>query len=139
MSVVILIEMIFLHCIADYFIQGILASMKQQSWWEKQAPTKSEFLRSKYKFDYKPALLAHSIEWAFVIMIPSFITMWIHVYETAYSIPWIIFFDLNVVFHYLIDDAKANKFKINLIEDQILHFIQLFITWIIWTGIIGWN
>lgn len=139
MSIIMLIEMIFLHCIADYFLQGILASMKQKSWWEKHAPSRSEFSRSKYKFDYKATLLAHSIEWAFLIMIPSFITMWIHVYEPAYCLPYIIFFDLNVVFHYLIDDMKANKRKINLIEDQVLHFIQLFITWLIWTGIIGWN
>ena len=67
------IEMIFCHCFADYFLQGILASMKQKRWWAKQAPNISEFEKSKYTNDYKAALIAHSIEWTFVVQIPLFI------------------------------------------------------------------
>ena len=33
----ILIGMFFLHIVDDYYLQGCLAQMKQQSWWEKSA------------------------------------------------------------------------------------------------------
>lgn len=33
-----LLLMIFLHIVDDYYLQGILASMKQKEWWHKTAP-----------------------------------------------------------------------------------------------------
>ena len=38
--------MIFCHIVDDYYLQGKLASMKQKSWWEKNAPDRL------YKYDY---------------------------------------------------------------------------------------
>lgn len=35
-----LLLMIFLHIVDDYYLQGILASMKQKEWWHKTAPEK---------------------------------------------------------------------------------------------------
>ena len=43
-----LLLMIFAHIVDDYYLQGILASMKQKSWWTKQ-----EGYKSLYKNDYK--------------------------------------------------------------------------------------
>ena len=38
--------MIFCHIVDDYYLQGILASMKQRKWWEEHYPQKS------YNYDY---------------------------------------------------------------------------------------
>lgn len=37
-NVFVLLSMIFLHIVDDYYLQGILVSMKQKSWWEENAP-----------------------------------------------------------------------------------------------------
>lgn len=45
-KIFILFTMIFCHIVDDYYLQGWLASAKQKSWWEKNAPEKL------YKYDY---------------------------------------------------------------------------------------
>jgi hypothetical protein len=40
-----LLLMIFLHIVDDYYLQGILASMKQKEWWHKTAPEKNVSVR----------------------------------------------------------------------------------------------
>ena len=35
-KIFILLFMIMMHIVDDYYLQGILASMKQKSWWMKQ-------------------------------------------------------------------------------------------------------
>ena len=35
-----LIIMVFLHIVDDYYLQGVLATMKQKDWWIKNAPNK---------------------------------------------------------------------------------------------------
>ena len=42
----------------------------------------------------------------------------------------LVFFCLNICCHYLIDDAKANKNCINLVDDQIIHILQIVATFI---------
>ena len=37
----------------------------------------------------------------------------------------------NMLTHAVIDHAKANKFQINLIQDQTYHLIQIIATWLI--------
>lgn len=114
--------MIFCHIIDDYYLQGWLASAKQKSWWEKNAPDEL------YKNDYRMALFIHSFSWTFMIMIPL----------VAYLLlsgiglkEWLIsLYLLNIVVHYFVDDLKTNKKKINLIQDQLIHMIQIIATWI---------
>lgn len=36
---------------------------------------------------------------------------------------------MNLLIHMLVDDMKANKKKINLIQDQITHMFQIAFTW----------
>ena len=38
---------------------------------------------------------------------------------------------INTVIHYIVDDLKANKYKINLVIDQSIHFIQIILTFIL--------
>lgn len=51
----ILLWMIFMHIVDDYRLQGILASMKQKSWWKEQPQYKP-----MYKRDYI-AVFAHAL------------------------------------------------------------------------------
>ena len=38
---------------------------------------------------------------------------------------------INMIVHAYVDDLKANKYKINLIEDQLTHLLQIWVTFII--------
>ena len=66
-KIFILIAMVFCHTVADYNLQGWLASAKQKSYWEENAS------ESMYRYDYIMALIMHSISWASMIMLPLMI------------------------------------------------------------------
>lgn len=126
MKILILLIMIFLH-IRDDFYQGILADLKQKKWWKDNYPEKI------YKNDFIIALFMHSFSWSFFIHIPILILSLINNEINTYI--QIITFSIliNAIIHAIIDDLKANKFYINLIEDQLAHLIQIFIIWYIFT------
>lgn len=116
MFIKILLFMILLHIIDDFVLQPIsLSNLKQKKWWEKQ-----EGYSDKYKDDYKVALAIHSISWSIMIHIPLVI-----MFPSLGQLALLISFIVNAVIHYYIDDLKANKLKINLFEDQMVHFWQI--------------
>lgn len=119
----ILLSMVFCHIVDDYYLQGILASMKQKSWWDKNAPDKM------YKYDYIVALLMHSFSWSFMVMLP--IIVYILIYNLNIHVILIVIYIINTVIHSIVDDLKANKLKINLIVDQSIHLMQILLTWLI--------
>lgn len=118
----VLILMLFLHIVDDYYLQavGVLAMMKQRSWWEKEAPQKM------YRYDYLVALLMHSFSWAFMVMLP-----------VAAYLGWnppglfYILLAVNVLVHGIVDHTKANLLKINLIVDQTIHMVQIVVTYLV--------
>ena len=115
----ILLSMIFLHIIDDYKLQaGVLNNLKQKKFWEENAPDEL------YKYDYIWALIMHSFSWSFMIMLP-----FAYILNFYLNIPFIITFVLNLITHAIIDDLKANRHAINLIQDQIFHIIQIIFTW----------
>lgn len=116
-NIFVVLLMIFLHIVADYNLQGWLATAKTKDFWEQNAPEKM------YKRDYIYALLMHSISWSFLIMLPI-----AYVMDFKINGRFIIYFLLNVYFHANIDDLKANKKTISLVTDQNCHLIQIFIT-----------
>ena len=120
-EVFILYFMIFMHIVDDYYLQGILASMKQKKWWQENAP------QELYQRDYIMALIMHSLSWSFMIMFPIAIS-------TRFSFSWlyIIALPINAIIHAIVDNLKANKFKINLIQDQSVHMAQILITYIVY-------
>lgn len=126
MSNVILILpiMIFLHIVDDYYLQGILAKMKQKSWWEEVAPD------PLYKHDYIIALLEHAFSWSFMINLPWIVYSFI--YNNTYPIMIITSLIINTSIHYVVDDYKANKKIINLIQDQCCHFVQILATFLLY-------
>ena len=113
----ILLFMIFFHIVDDYYLQGILAKMKQRSWWEENAPKKL------YKYDWVVALIMHSFSWAFMIMLPI-------AYKVGFALSslFAIMFCVNVIIHGITDHLKANMKAINLIYDQAIHIGQIILT-----------
>ena len=120
-----LLLMIFAHIVDDYYLQGILSSLKQKKWWETR-----EWYKSLYKDDYKMALLMHSMSWSIMVLLPSLFLLNINGFLALGA------FITNTVIHYYIDDLKANKGKINLVIDQTIHLFQVFATWML--VIQGW-
>jgi hypothetical protein len=118
--ILVLVSMIFCHIIDDYVLQSFsLCNLKQRPWWEVNASD------SKYKYDYLVGLLMHSISWAFMVMLPIIIVL-------RGELNWLwILLPANCAIHFIVDDTKANKKKINLIQDQLIHFGQIVITWIL--------
>lgn len=111
--------MIFCHIVDDYYLQGWLASAKQKSWWEQNTPDKL------YKHDYIVALFMHSFSWTFMIMLVP--TIKVMLFGGIWN-P--LLFLGNVMIHMYVDDLKANEKRINLIQDQSIHMLQIIWTWL---------
>ena len=109
--------MIFFHIVDDYYLQGWLASAKQKSYWQNNAPDKL------YKHDYIWALTMHSFSWAFMIMLPIAYINQFNVGGEFFTL-----FVLNVIIHGITDNAKANWKLINLWQDQLIHMVQICFT-----------
>ena len=116
----VLFWMVFMHVVDDYYLQGVLAKMKQKSWWEENAPNKL------YKNDYIVALIMHAISWSFCVMLPLAVYV-----KFDISAIFGVMFVINVVIHAIVDNLKANKKTINLWEDQTCHILQVCSTWIL--------
>ena len=119
-NVFIVLLMIFFHIVDDYYLQGWLASAKQMKYWQENA------LDKMYKYDYIWALIMHSFSWTFMVMLPIAFSL-----SFNSNIAFLIAFVVNVAIHAITDDLKANKRKINLWIDQIIHLCQIIITAII--------
>ena len=121
MIFLILLCMFFCHIVDDYYLQGWLASGKQQKWWEQNAP------QEMYKHDYIMALAEHAFSWAFMIHVPIMSYMFFG--GTVIGGALVCSIIIDTVIHAVVDDMKANKRKINLIQDQLIHFLQIIVTW----------
>ena len=120
MKSVILLSMIFCHIVDDYKIQqGVLCNLKQESWWKENAPD------NLYKKDYIIALLMHGMSWSFMINLPLVVYCFISNISLEF-VPYSFVF--NAAIHAYTDDLKANRKKINLILDQLIHIVQIIIT-----------
>ena len=124
METLIFFIMIFCHIVDDYYLQGILAQMKQKSWWKEHAPD------PMYQYDYVVALIMHSFSWAFCIMLAPCIYSF-HKLGGITSV-YILLFMINMCIHAYVDNIKANKKEINLIIDQTIHILQIMITWMVY-------
>jgi len=114
----ILLSMIFLHIVADFHLQGILGTMKQKEFWEKNYPDK------KYRHDYIVALILHGFEWSFIVHIPIILCL-----LPIMDKPIVGVLAMNLLLHgYIhsfVDNAKANTKCLSLVADQALHLAQL--------------
>lgn len=66
----------------------------------------------------------HGFSWTFMIMlVPT-------AYVVLFGGAWYpLLFVGNVLIHMFVDDLKANKKCINLIQDQSIHMLQIIWTW----------
>lgn len=111
---------ILLHIIDDFVLQPVcLSKLKQKKIWVEH-----ENYSDKYKNDYKMALFIHSLSWSIMIMLPLLLLN-----TNVFFLSGILL--LNIVIHYIVDNEKANNFKINLIQDQIIHFAQIIFMYVI--------
>lgn len=119
MTALIFLAMLFLHVLADFNLQGVLAKMKQKRWWAK---------RDGGKYDYITALIIHGYSWSFMVHIPF--ALLIFLLETSLHIPTLAMsIIVHAALHAIIDHEKANSRWFNLTEDQIFHVVQLVIIW----------
>ena len=128
MKLIFLPIIIFLHIFEDFHLQGILAHMKQYVWWINQ-----EGFNKKYNYDYIVALLLHSFEWAFVIHLPI-LCYNLNKITFRYNLVFIVSLIINTLIHAYVDNLKANKHEINLITDQLIHFCQIILIFLLFMG-----
>lgn len=124
-SAYVFLLMLFMHILDDFHFQGCLANLKQKSWWAANAPD------PKYKNDWIPALLAHCISWSMMVMAPCVIFMDVPVWLV------VIMLVFNVAVHFVVDNAKCNRFLIGLVEDQMFHLAQIIFTFLVFSMIPG--
>lgn len=122
-KLLLLLTMLFCHIVDDCYLQGILASMKQKSWWQEYYPNKM------YKYDYIVALIEHAFSWTFMIMLPIIVYSYLFD-KNIEALSFLIIFITNTIWHAYVDNLKANKKEISLVTDQSIHFFQIFITWL---------
>lgn len=109
-----ILVMILAHLIADFNLQGWLADGKQKLWWHSMSAPK------KYRYDYIAALVCHALYWSIAICLPLWNSPML-----AYAVI------SNTIIHAIVDDLKANRKKLNLIQDQLLHLAQIVVTAIV--------
>ena len=117
----ILLLMVFLHIINDYNLQGWLANAKQKSWWTINAP------QDMYRHDYIVALFEHAFSWAFMVQLHVVVYDYF-AFNNNNILYSIIACISNMFIHAYIDNEKANKRTINLVQDQTMHFAQIILT-----------
>ena len=118
--------MVLCHIIDDFVFQPVcLSNLKQKNYWERLCKDANVDIE-KYKNDYIAALIIHAFSWSIMIMLTVMFLV-----PTISCIALIGCIIINGLVHAYVDDLKANKFELNLVEDQLIHFIQIFITFII--------
>ena len=131
---IIFLSMIFMHIVDDYYLQGKLAQLKQNSFWKNKNnynfdPSSDNYMSldnymHKCRFDHYVALFMHSFSWTFMINIPMVLNSYYRIEPYVFAIEFI----TNLIIHMVTDDLKANAHEISLLEDQTVHILQIIIT-----------
>ena len=111
---------LILHFFADFTLQGCLANLKCQEWWNEHYP------QHLYAKDYICALWIHSLYWTLITAAPI-IWLW-----TANVGILVLLLAVHVVLHAWTDHEKANKRSINLTADQSIHLVQVVLLVGVW-------
>lgn len=119
----VLVLMILGHLLADYPLQGWLAQAKNKSYWNRED--------KKIKDDWIAALICHATMWGILMFLPIMLE------DGVFLDWWWLLLPANIAIHAFIDHLKANKKAICLIDDQLLHLLQIAITWMLWVCFIN--
>lgn len=131
--IIFLLSIVYMHILDDFYLQGVLSNMKRRIFWLKDKDYKE-----LYRYDYIISLLIHALSWTISINIPIMFILYQFnkLHDIRYTIIFIVEFILNWIIHSIVDNLKANKMKINLIIDQVIHFIQVFIVFLLFVNIL---
>lgn len=120
---------LLLHFYSDFNLQigAKLDGMKQKIWWRRQfKKLKMDAVDAKwYSYDFKCALLIHAFVWSVLTFAPL-------IYLTKSVVGILVMVAANALIHAKIDDVKANEYLLNLIEDQVMHIVQIAGTLFLW-------
>ncbi len=108
--------MLGLHILEDFHIQGKMAEMKQKAFWAPYCEERP----GMYEKDYLVVLLLHGMGWSIMVSLPLMI-----IYYQDFSPVLFCAIVINGLLHAYIDDLKANRLKINLLQDQAVHMVQI--------------
>lgn len=118
-TVELLVTMFFMHFLTDYYIQSKAnQNIKDKKWWKKRHPNNKRKVLISYIF----GLIVHSFVWSFSVIFPFY-------YKTGIMPYGLI--AVNILLHVIIDDCKTNKKCISSITDQVLHSVQIILTFLL--------
>ena len=113
------------HVIDDFGLQHFthLNELKQKAWWLEQLKAHPELDASLYKHDYIVCLLLHAFKWSCLTAVPVLLIAGL---PSAWLLGLLII--CNTAVHAVVDDLKANKLAISLVQDQLMHLLQIIVT-----------
>ena len=123
---ILLLLIIFLHVVADFNMQGVMADLKQKDFWKKYD--------KKYQFDYVMPLIGHAFQWSFTIHLPMTIVA-VVTQKNCLELYVCMSIVFHTILHAWIDTLKANDHKTTLIQDQFYHMLQIIFIWAIYCWI----
>lgn len=131
--IILLLILVYMHILDDFVLQGVLSTMKRKINWIKDKEYKE-----LYKYDYMISLIIHALSWTISINIPIMFIIYRfdRLHDMKVMIIFIVEFICNWVIHSIVDNLKANKGKINLVQDQLCHFCQVLILFLLFAWII---
>ena len=92
----------------------------------------------KYKNDYIPPLFWHSFHWSCCILLPYLVISQLMHYALGTVMPsFLVALAANTLVHMFIDHQKANCKSINLVQDQLLHILQMLLTHVCFIDILA--
>lgn len=112
--------MVAIHVLHDFNQGEPIANMKQKDWWKEHYPARL------YRNDYIIVLILHGVLWSVLVSIPIFVFRYC-IYDEVYNSLIVFSIIINAMVHAFIDHLKANRKCISLLQDQILHLLQLLI------------
>lgn len=117
---IILVSMLAMHVIGDWVLQTpLMCDLKQKAWWQQN------YGFQKNARDYKMVILMHSMLWSACVMMPVLVyQLWIGCSDLK-AIVLLLVFVINMLVHAWIDDLKANKDKLSLVDDHAVHLLQV--------------
>lgn len=124
-----LMACLYMHVLDDFVLQkATLCDLKQRDWWRRLVG--HDFEKSRYSHDYVMALFIHAGQWSLGILLPMALYFIIKGMPVDTLFLWSAFC-VNTLVHAFVDNLKANELRINLVEDQSAHFVQIVITLVV--------
>lgn len=112
-----LLAMLLAHVIDDFGLQHFthLNELKTKAWWIEQCYLAKKYNNidtSIYRHDYIVCLVLHAFKWSCMTLLAGVLVLGL---PSTWLLALLVV--LNTVVHAFIDDLKANRLKLNLVQD----------------------